>query len=158
MDNKTLTRKECRDKLSAAVDEVFDDKLQEYQKNVCGPRLLLSQIVQKDIADLKLGQTKLELSNQSIIDRLDRVSANGNPGLENSLKDIYAKLKDLHTDVLGVKMAEAAKWYNMTIVDLFKKKWMKPIWILTALLLVNTILHQFNVKLDMQSIFSSIGK
>jgi hypothetical protein len=104
---------------------------------------------QRNIIDLSAGQ-------KEILRRLDTVSANGNPGLEASLKDIYGKLTELHHDVMGIQDVEKSKWYNVTINELFRKKWMKPVWIVGGLLLVNTILFQFGVALDFQSILKAL--
>lgn len=112
----------------------------------------------EEIVGLKSDIKLLKKGQDHILHRLDTVSANGNQGLENSLKDIYGKLTTLHQDVIDIKTRENAKWYNMTVSDLMRKKWFKPIYTVFILIVINSLFHQFGIGLDLQSIIKLIFK
>ena len=133
------------------------------------PTLSWITCVQSDIQSLKVVQAQhseiLQSNNQlikfikerqdTVLNRLDKVSANGSPGLEASLKDIYNKLAEVHTQIFKIQAEESARWYNMSISQLMKKSWMKPIWIVLAILILNSIGHQYGIGLDLQSILKA---
>jgi len=57
-----------------------------------------TEITREEILDLKSDIAKLKMTTDQIIDRLDNVKANGNPGLEASLVDLYNKSSEIHED------------------------------------------------------------
>ena len=62
-----------------------------------------TEITREEILDLKSDIAKLKMTTDQIIDRLDNVKANGNPGLEASLVDLYNKSSEIHEDLKEIK-------------------------------------------------------
>ncbi len=62
-----------------------------------------TEITREEILDLKSDIAKLKKTTDQIIDRLDNVKANGNPGLEASLIDLYNKSSEIHEDLKEIK-------------------------------------------------------
>jgi hypothetical protein len=166
---KILTDEECHKRLNIAVDNMLDHKLGDFQKQVCGPRILLTDKINNDIAQLKIGQ-------DTILHRLDNVSANGNKGLESSLKDVYGKIAETHTEVLLLKnqitevlyVTEGPRaWKTLSnsakkvlsvspIFKIFKNKMGRIFAIVIALLVLNTILHTLGISWTLQDIIKFV--
>lgn len=96
---------------------------------------------------------------------LRKVSANGRPGLENSLQDIYREVKGLRADLTKVLEATETSraWSDVRIsvatimkksllVALFRHNAVKILSGILSLLFFNSLLHAIGVGLDVQSI------
>lgn len=147
MPKKTLSEDECHKKLNTAVDTLLECKMKTIRDDVSG--------------------IKHTLAN---------VSANGNKGLENSLKDLYTKNNVMHADILEIRKtlvevlavtASSRAWKDVTrsfgnlvkssfMCRILKNKTGKIAVLLLILLVVNSLTHPLGFNIDLESIFKFI--
>ena len=113
--------------------------------------------------------TQMQDSIEHIRHRIDNVSANGTPGLENSLKDIFGKITLIHTDIQELKdVTESGRTFrewravtkrllHLPIFGTLKTKTGKAIWTVILLLVVNTILHTAGIQFDIVEIVKKVA-
>lgn len=153
-DEMSLLFDSLRSEVNSRIDIVqteVDGRIDNIQKDMEVLKIEMTSLKDWHIDERQLLSSVKE-SQDTVLNRLDKVSANGSPGLEASLKDIYQKLAEVHTQIFAVQLEEAKKWYNLTLIQLFRKSWMKPFWIVIMIVILNSIGHQFGVGLDLQSI------
>jgi archaellum component FlaC len=116
----------------------------------------------KQIKEIKNRTDRVEKGVDFI---LNRVSANGRPGLENSLKDIHSEVKSIASSLTAVldatKTSRAWTDVRRSVRSLMKESAMGMVLtnkigrygtLLVLILTVNSLLHAIDVRLDVQSL------
>lgn len=124
----------------------------------------------------EIGQLKVDV--QHIKTRIDSVSANGNPGLEASLRDLYQQNKAIHADVKTMS-GQITDLIQVTASDRAWKNWWKAgrelvkeskllaicrskagvySLLIVILLTLNSITHALGLDLNLQGLFHVISK
>lgn len=102
---------------------------------------------------------------------LQNVSANGRKGLNESLQDIHAqvgKLSDAVNELMEIsqgsiafrnlKLAIVEYWKKAGALKIFHTKKGTLVAIMIAVLVLNSILHPFNINMDIQAIWEFVKK
>lgn len=123
---------------------------------------------------MKLSKKELEhIEMHKAIDQkieyiLNHVSANGNPGLENSLRDLYKGQKEIHSKLDEIytlvkpDLDKAALWKQVKsvyaqswIAQCFKTKWRATFSLIIILIAIQIITHPFTeTSLSLAAIFA----
>lgn len=113
---------------------------------------------------------------EDILHRLDNVSANGSLGLEATLKGIYQKNEEVHSDIQKVntqlnEIFEVTKneraWRNLrasvkqvinnsSTFAIFKTRTGTVVGVIILIILVNTLLHPLGINLDVWSLIQGV--
>jgi len=202
IDNRDKAQYDAAKKIILDTNAVFDRRQQTIEDTVSRMEIALNTVQkERETTDIKLttsianihrefrthihdetDEFKQIASNQlnmatniaDIQTTLNTVSANGNKGLHASLRDLYEKNSEVHTDLKEIKILLAPaldrhQWWESTkkvfktsgIFTIVKSKVGRLVLLLCILLLVNTVLHPFfGGNFDLQSIleFFGIGK
>ena len=164
---KKLTESECRKKLADAVESEVELKLDNFRDQVCGPRILLTDKINTDITELKTFHATHEklletirISQDLVLHRLDTVSANGNLGLEASIKDLYTRVDETHSMLHNWVKIEETKFTNKTIRQLFTEKSTigKVLWYGVLFVVTTIVLHSFGIDIaQVIDMFKTVG-
>jgi len=113
----------------------------------------------QEFASIRDGLERAATHVEAIQQTLDNVSANGNKGLSNSMRDIHDKLSELEKVTRGAR-ARAKFWRVISdVIDStallrpLKTKIGAVIYLSLIVLVVNTILHSLGFNFDIISLF-----
>jgi hypothetical protein len=165
------------------LEEIYEDRkkmvaeLTDMFHNLTG---VLHKHITDETAEFKEISVRQEAMKDTITtvqDTLNTVSANGNKGLHASLKDLYNKNNEVHTEIVGLKddiksfrdlvqpeLDRKAWWIStkkmMKTSALFKMLTTKGgivIFIFIGWLLANIILHPFGINLGLATLLNLLG-
>lgn len=154
MQRKRLTEAQRKETLANAVQHEVQHELKMFKETVCMPRTKVTEKLESDI-------TLLRTDVQDIKELISSVSANGNKGLESSLRDLYSKSSETHNTVKelqtslgelkvtvdGLITTEKSRFVNKSLRQIFTEKntFTKILWYVVIYILATVILHAFGV-------------
>ena len=119
----------------------------------------------KEAEEIKIHAERIERVEKGLHFILYEVSANGRPGIENSLRDIYAEVKAVRAsvDVVLDATETSRAWSDVrralrgimrksALASILANKVGRTIVFVLVLLIVNSLLHAIGVSLDVLSL------
>lgn len=122
--------------------------------------------VENEVAGLKTDVLKIKTDVDWIT---NKVSANGRPGLENSLRDLMHEIKGVRTDLADLHRLTAPErssqelrraiskwWTEHKVFHVLKSKTGRIIAFGTVVLILNSLAHSVGWQWDVQSLFDLV--